>query len=87
MRRQNCALTCERAFLAVLDGSCRTPIAGHAESQGENISFHGMILTPDGTAMHELRSNGPASDAAQLGCKTGEALRAAAGQGFFTDWQ
>src|SRR5262249_17880766 len=25
------ALTCERAFLAVLDGSCRTPIAGHAE--------------------------------------------------------
>ena len=24
------ALACERAFLAVLDGSCRTPIAGHA---------------------------------------------------------
>src|SRR5262249_16709947 len=24
------ALACERAFLAVLDGSCRTPIAGYA---------------------------------------------------------
>ena len=24
------AVTAERAFLAVLDGSCRTPIAGHA---------------------------------------------------------
>ena len=31
------ALACERAFLAVLDGSCRTPIAGHAVLDGDAI--------------------------------------------------
>src|SRR5215212_1428298 len=41
------ALACERAFLAVLDGSCRTPIAGHAVLQGDGLSFRGMILRPD----------------------------------------
>src|SRR6185295_18921789 len=38
------ALACERAFLGVLDGSCRTPIAGHAVLHGDLISFRGMIL-------------------------------------------
>ena len=33
------ALACERAFLAVLDGSCRTPIAGHATSTATRCSF------------------------------------------------
>ncbi len=33
------ALACERAFLAVLDGSCRTPIAGHAVLDGDAISL------------------------------------------------
>ena len=40
------ALGCERAFLGVLDGSCRTPIAGHAVLTGDAISFRGMILRP-----------------------------------------
>jgi hydroxymethylbilane synthase len=81
------ALACERAFLAVLDGSCRTPIAGYAIVSGDEISFHGMILTPDGVSMHELRSDGPSAEAAALGRETGHALRAAAGPDFFTDWQ
>src|SRR5689334_18877765 len=41
------ALAAERAFLAVLDGSCRTPIAGHALVTGERVSFRGLILRPD----------------------------------------
>ena len=81
------ALACERAFLAVLDGSCRTPIAGYAKVSSQSVSFHGMILTPDGAAMHELRIEGPAAAAAALGRDAGRALRAAAGPDFFTDWQ
>src|SRR5438270_13519210 len=38
------ALAAERAFLAVLDGSCRTPIAGHAILDGDAVWFRGMIL-------------------------------------------
>src|SRR5205085_10500903 len=36
------ALAAERAFLAVLDGSCRTPIAGHAIVTGDALSFRGL---------------------------------------------
>ena len=42
------AVTAERAFLAKLEGSCRTPIAGLAELAGGRLVFRGMILTPDG---------------------------------------
>jgi hydroxymethylbilane synthase len=38
----------ERAFLAKLDGSCRTPIAGLAELRDSQMHFRGMILTPRG---------------------------------------
>jgi hydroxymethylbilane synthase len=42
------ALTCERAFQAALDGSCRTPIAGLATIAGTTLTFHGEVLAPDG---------------------------------------
>src|SRR5690606_2226440 len=61
------ALACERAFLAVLDGSCRTPIAGYARVEGERLAFSGMILSPDGTSVHEIGAEGPAQDAERLG--------------------
>jgi hydroxymethylbilane synthase len=80
------ALASERAFLAVLDGSCRTPIAGYAAVEGENLSFHGMVLTPDGVTMHELHSYGLTADAAKVGREAGRAIRAAAGPEFFSDW-
>jgi hydroxymethylbilane synthase len=81
------ALACERAFLAVLDGSCRTPIAGYAEVSSGSISFHGMILTPDGESMHELRAEGLLAEATMVGHETGRSIRSTAGPGFFTDWQ
>jgi hydroxymethylbilane synthase len=81
------ALACERAFLAVLDGSCRTPIAGYAKIGGATLEFHGMVLTSDGMTMHELRGGGPAADAAKVGREAGKAIRAAAGPEFFSDWQ
>src|SRR6185503_19137850 len=61
------ALTCERAFLAVLDGSCRTPIGGHATIEGGRIRFHGMIVKPDGSEVFEASREGSVADAERLG--------------------
>jgi phosphate acyltransferase len=80
------ALACERAFLGALDGSCRTPIAGHARVEAGTIGFRGMILTPDGVEAHEIEAEGPAGDAAAIGRKAGEKIRAAAGTAFFDSW-
>lgn len=80
------ALACERAFLAALDGSCRTPIAGHARIDGDTIAFSGTILTPDGTEAHDIETSGPASDPAALGRAAGDTLRARAGSAFFESW-
>ena len=80
------ALMCERAFLGALDGSCRTPIAGLARISDGRISFYGMILTPDGTVWHDIRAEGPAGDAAQLGADAGDEVRGRAGSSFFDSW-
>lgn len=80
------ALTCERAFLASLDGSCRTPIAGHARIEGDRISFEGLIITPDGREAHAIADEGRTSEAAAVGRRAGEAVRARAGSRFFEAW-
>ena len=80
------AVSCERGFLATLDGSCRTPIAGYAQSDGTHIRFAGMILTPDGTTCHQIEIDGRATDAERLGQEAGERIRAKAGPGFFSTW-
>jgi hydroxymethylbilane synthase len=69
------ALACERAFLAVLDGSCRTPIAGHAMLKGDAISFRGMILRPDGSQAFETSRTGNRRDAVALGADAGAELK------------
>lgn len=46
------------AFLGALDGSCRTPIAGHATVDADAIRFAGMILTPDGSRWHDVEIEG-----------------------------
>jgi hydroxymethylbilane synthase len=77
------AVEAERAFLAVLDGSCRTPIAGHARIDGEHVAFRGMILRPDGSEALETARNGLVADAAKLGADAGGELKGRAGPGFF----
>ena len=86
----NCAATetrlaAERAFLAALDGSCRTPIAGLAEIDGDRLSFRGEILRPDGSERHATTREGALSDAAAMGREAGEELKALAGPGFLVD--
>ena len=80
------ALACERAFLAALDGSCRTPIAGHAVIEGSELRFRGLILSPDGQEAHDVEAEGRAEDAERIGRMAGEKVRAKAGTGFFDGW-
>ena len=80
------ALTAERAFLEVLDGSCRTPIGAHAILKGDILSLHGIILKPDGSEFHEHRLDGAAGDAFAIGQEMGNYLRHEAGDRFFEDW-
>jgi len=77
------ALTAEHAFLAVLDGSCRTPIGGLAELDGEALHFRGLIARPDGGAHFATERRGPVTDAAALGASAGRELRERAGPDFF----
>jgi hydroxymethylbilane synthase len=78
------ALGCERAFLGVLDGSCRTPIAGHAVLNGDGVSFRGMILRPDGSEAHETSRTGNRRDAVALGADAGAELKRRAPANFFS---
>ncbi len=77
------AVIAERAFLAVLDGSCKTPIAGHATLDGDMLSFRGLIAKPDGSAFFEAARRGKASDAPKLGADAGDELKQRAGADFF----
>jgi hydroxymethylbilane synthase len=80
------AVSCERAFLAALDGSCRTPIGGYAICEGDRIKFSGLIITPDGRNQHSVTIDGNRRDAAALGTRAGQDIRARAGSSFFDDW-
>ncbi len=78
------ALAAERAFLTELDGSCRTPIAGHATVRGDRLELRGLLLSPDGGAVAEDACEGPAGDAAALGAELGRVLRVRAPEGIYT---
>jgi hydroxymethylbilane synthase len=79
------AVTCERAFLGVLDGSCRTPIGGYAEIRDGKIHFRGMIISPDGSEAFETKREGDIGDAEKLGADAGAELRGRAGPDFFSE--
>jgi hydroxymethylbilane synthase len=82
-RPSSTALTAERAFLAVLDGSCRTPIGGHAKFEQGTLRFHGIIIKPDGSEAFEVLREGAREAAAELGADAGGELCARAGADFF----
>ncbi|MGB6539923.1 MAG: hydroxymethylbilane synthase [Xanthobacteraceae bacterium] len=77
------ALIAERAFLGVLDGSCRTPIGGHATVSGGTLRFRGMIVKPDGSAAFEIVREGRRADAAALGADGASELKRLASADFF----
>ncbi|WP_339949341.1 hydroxymethylbilane synthase [uncultured Albimonas sp.] len=74
----------ERAFLAGLDGSCRTPIGGLAELlPGDRLRLRGEIIRPDGSVRHATEREGPVCDAAAMGADAAAELRGRGGPGFF----
>lgn len=72
-------ITCERAFLATLDGSCRTPLAGHATLRGNALQFRGQALTPDGVYCFEFDADGLADDATAMGTEIGRKVKESGG--------
>ncbi|MGI9403656.1 MAG: hydroxymethylbilane synthase [Hyphomicrobium sp.] len=76
-------IAAERAYLAKLDGSCRTPIAGLAELSGGLLRFRGEILTPDGVQSHATERYGAPEVALRLGEEAAAELLDRAGPDFF----
>lgn len=77
-------VTAERAMLAALDGSCRTPIGGLAEIDKDGVlTLRGLVARADGSEILETTRSGPVSDAEALGRDAGEELRRRAGPDFF----
>ena len=72
----------ERAMLAALDGSCRTPIAGLATIVDARLTLDALLLAPDGSAERRGTIAGAAGDAVALGAELGQRLRREAGLEF-----
>ncbi|WP_204115635.1 hydroxymethylbilane synthase [Shimia biformata] len=77
-------LAAERAFLAALDGSCETPIAGLSELEGGTIRLRGQVLRPDGSEAIGDDRTAPVEDAAKLGREIAQHLLSLAGPDFFS---
>jgi hydroxymethylbilane synthase len=72
----------ERAMLGALDGSCRTPIAGLADTNGDRLTIEGLLLNEDGSSEIRGRREGQIGDAEALGAAFGQELRRRAGPDF-----
>ena len=77
-------LAAERAYLAALDGSCETPIAGLALIEPGGLWLRGEILRPDGSEVIAAEARAPLADAAAMGHDLGHRLLAQAPKGFFS---
>ena len=75
-------VTAERACLAVLDGSCSTPIAAFAERQGDVLRLRALIALPDGSKVHRQEADAGMSEAKDLGEQIGRKLKEMAGPDF-----
>ena len=72
------AVTAERAFLARLEGSCRTPIAGHAHLQHGSLHFSGQALSPDGRKSYSVKRIGAPEHAIDTGVSAADEVLAKA---------
>ncbi len=84
----NCAetmvrVTAERALLAALDGSCRTPIAALAMLEGDRLHLRAKVLSHDGRSIFRAERRGTAAEALLLGADAGAEIRAQLPPGFF----
>lgn len=80
-RETEICVRAERAMLKILDGSCRTPIAGYATLQGSMLTLKGRVSLPDGSEGHFFEARGDNPE--DLGTHVGQHLKDQAGDGFF----
>ena len=78
-------VSCERAFLAALDGNCKTPIAGQAQIIDGELRFQGLVASVDGSKIYRSSKVGAPADAEKIGREAGEEIKAEAGIEFF-EW-
>jgi len=78
-------IAAERAVLAALDGSCRTPIGAFAtlDAGSDTVSLQGLVARPDGSELHRLAAAAPAVEAVAMATELGNRLRAKMAPGFF----
>ena len=81
------AVSAERALLASLDGSCRTPIAALAVPDGNALWLRAAVLFSDGSQRFDIERRGTVGDAIALGADAGSELRSMAGPELFESWQ
>ena len=79
-------INAERAFLAELDGSCQTPIAGLATIEGSSLKFTGQVLRTDGSDSISETASSNIEDGPELGRELAQKILAQAGPNFF-DWR
>jgi hydroxymethylbilane synthase len=75
-RQAELTVAAERALLAGLGGSCRTPLGGQAIITGDRMQVTGLVGRPDGSEMLRESVEGPATDAIALGSDLAARLRA-----------
>ena len=76
----------ERALLAELDGSCRTPIGAFAELDAVGgVRLRALLAREDGLKVWRAERSGLASDGERLGREIGAELRAAGDDRLFED--
>ena len=69
--------TAERALLGVLDGTCHTPIGGHARIlPNGRLRITGLVARPDGTFLLKRTLEGLPKDAERIGRELGASLKA-----------
>jgi hydroxymethylbilane synthase len=78
----------ERGLLAVLEGSCKVPIAGHGTLLGDRITLRGLVANLAGTIVIADEITGEAgnpSAARELGLKLGKQLVARGAGGILAE--
>lgn len=78
------AIAAERAMLAVLDGSCRTPVGALSRLEGGSLTLRGQILSLDGKTAFDSAATG--ADPVALGKTVGDDLIAQAGTEWLAQW-
>lgn len=81
-RASKACVDAERAALAALDGSCRTPIAGLARLDGDKLLLSVLIAKPDGSEVYKETGEAPIPDGPALGTELGARLKERGGPGF-----